>query len=65
MRDLEDGFEEEYTLVGSQEANPMEGRISDDSPFGRGLYGHVAGEKVVVDAPVGSINYEIISVEND
>ena len=45
--------------------NPMEGRISDDSPFGRGLYGHVAGEKVVVDAPVGSINYEIISVEND
>ena len=65
VRDLEDGFEEEYTLVGSQEANPMEGRISDDSPFGRGLYGHVAGEKVVVDAPVGSINYEIISVEND
>lgn len=65
VRDLEDGFEEEYTLVGSQETNPMEGRISDDSPFGRGLYGHVAGEKVVVDAPVGSINYEIISVEND
>ena len=65
VRDLEDGFEEEYTLVGSQEANPMEGRISDDSPFGRGLYGHVAGEKVVVDAPVGSLHYEIISVEND
>ena len=35
VRDLDEGYEETYTIVGSQEANPMEGRVSDDSPFGR------------------------------
>lgn len=65
VRDVEDGYEEEYVIVGSQEANPMEGKVSDDSPFGRGLYGHVAGEKVKIEAPVGELNFEIISVEND
>jgi len=64
VRDLEDGSEEEYTIVGSQEANPMEGRVSDDSPFGRGLYGHVAGEKVKIEAPIGELYFEIVSVEN-
>ncbi|MCF0137655.1 MAG: transcription elongation factor GreA [Oscillospiraceae bacterium] len=65
VRDLDEGYEETYELVGSQEANPMQGRVSDDSPFGRGLYGHVAGEKVKVDAPAGELHFEIISVEND
>ena len=64
VRDLDDGYEEDYTIVGSQEANPMEGRVSDDSPFGRGLYGHVAGEKITVDAPAGELHFEILSVEN-
>ncbi|MDO4816499.1 MAG: transcription elongation factor GreA [Bacillota bacterium] len=65
VKDLEDGFEEVYEIVGSQEANPMQGRVSDDSPFGRALYGHVAGDKVKVDAPAGEMNFEILSVEND
>ena len=65
VRDIDEGYEEEYTVVGSQEANPMEGRVSDDSPFGRGLYGHVAGEKITVDAPAGELHFEILSVEND
>lgn len=60
-----DGDVEEYTVVGSQEANPMEGRISDDSPFGRGLYGHVAGDTVEVEAPIGTLKYTIVSVENN
>lgn len=60
-----DGETEEYTIVGSQEANPMEGRISDDSPFGRGLYGHVVGDTVEVDAPIGTLKYTIVSVENN
>ena len=42
----------------------MEGRVSDDSPFGRGLYGHKVGEKIKVDAPSGELHFEIISVEN-
>ena len=64
VRDLDEGYEEEYTIVGSQEANPMEYRVSDDSPFGRGLYGHVAGDKIDVEAPAGTLHFEIISVEN-
>ena len=65
VRDLDEGCEEQYTIVGSQEADPMSGRVSDDSPFGRGLYGHVAGDKIDVDAPAGVLHFEIVSVENN
>ena len=50
--------------MGSQEANPRAGRISDDSPVGRGLHGHRAGETVSIMAPAGELKFEIISVEN-
>ncbi len=53
---------ETYEIVGSQEANPMSGRISDDSPFGRGLVGHKAGETVNVEAPVGVLKFKIIKI---
>lgn len=62
--DIEEDFEESYEIVGSQEANPKAGRISDDSPVGKGLHGHKAGDEVVVDAPGGSIKLRIVSVEN-
>ena len=64
VRDLDEDYEETYTIVGSQEANPMEGRVSDDSPFGRSLYGHVAGDKISVEAPAGELHFEILSIEN-
>ena len=64
VRDVEDDFEETYEIVGSQEANPMEKRISDDSPLGQGLIGHRAGETVTVHAPIGDLVFEILSVEN-
>ena len=64
VRDVEDDFEETYEIVGSQEANPRAGRISDDSPVGQGLHGHRAGETVVINAPVGELKFEILSVEN-
>lgn len=64
VRDVEDGFEENYEIVGSQEANPREGRISDDSPVGRGLKGHKAGDTVTISAPAGELKFQIISVEN-
>ncbi len=63
VRRLSDNAEYKYKLVGSQEANPMEGKISDDSPFGRALYGHGLGEVVDVDAPAGVIQYEILGIE--
>ncbi len=62
--DMEDEFEEAYEIVGSQEANPREGRISDDSPLGKGLHGHRAGDVAVIDAPVGQLRFKIVSVEN-
>ncbi len=64
VRDLEDGFEETYEIVGSQEANPRQHRISDDSPVGRGLHGHRAGETVSIQAPAGELKFQILSLEN-
>ena len=63
VQDQETGDEEIYAIVGSQEANPMECRISDDSPFGRALLGHTVGDLVEVEAPVGSLKYKILSIE--
>ena len=63
--DVDEDVEEEYTIVGSQEANPMEGCISDDSPFGFALKGHKVGETVTVTAPVGELQFKIIAVENE
>ena len=60
---LEDNEIEEYLVVGSQEANPMNGRISDDSPFGRSLIGSAVGQTITVDAPAASIRYEILSIQ--
>ena len=61
--DLELDEEEEYTVVGSQEADPMNFRISDDSPFGRAMSGKTVGEEVEVEAPIGVLKFRIISVE--
>ena len=61
--DLEFDEEEEYTIVGSQEADPMNFRISDDSPFGRAMTGKTVGDEVEVEAPVGVLRFRILSVE--
>ena len=64
VKDLEDGFEETYEIVGSQEANPRMGKISDDSPLFRGMKGHKAGETITISVPAGELRFEIVSVEN-
>ena len=64
VHDLDEDAEENFEIVGSQEANPRAGRISDDSPVGKGLIGHRAGETVVIHAPAGEFRFEILSVEN-
>lgn len=64
VKDADEGFEEEYQIVGSQEANPMQGRISEDSPFGRGLMGHQVGDIVIIDAPAGQLRFEILEIQN-
>ena len=60
--DIEFNEECEYQIVGSQEADPRKNRISDDSPFGRGLMGHKAGETVTVEAPAGALQFKILDV---
>ena len=64
IREQSENEEETYEIVGSQEANPMQGRISDESPLGRSLMGHVKGDVVAFEAPMGVLHYEIVSVEN-
>ena len=60
--DVEYNEEEEYQIVGSQEANPAIGRISDESPIGRALMGHQPGDVISVEAPGGSFEYKILDV---
>jgi transcription elongation factor GreA len=60
----EDGSESEcYIIVGPAEANPREGRISNESPLGRALMEHRAGDTVRVEAPRGSFTVHILKVE--
>jgi len=51
--------QEEYQIVSSAEANPMSGKISDESPLGKALMGRKAGEKVTVHAPAGETVFTI------
>ena len=53
---------ETYQIVGAAEADPTRGRISNESPLGRALMGHRAGEIVEVQAPAGVLAFEISSV---
>ncbi len=62
VKDIEMDEESTYELVGSQEANPMKGRVSDDAPFGRAMVGARVGDIVKVEAPVGVIEYEVIKI---
>jgi transcription elongation factor GreA len=54
---------ESYTIVGAAEANPIHGKISNESPLGKALLNRKAGERVQVDAPAGSFTVEILKVE--
>ena len=61
----ENGYvaEEIYTIVGSTETDPSNGRISNESPIGKALLGHAAGDVVRVKAPAGDIEFKIVRVE--
>ena len=63
LEDLEEDEEEEYHFVGSQEADPMDGKISDESPFGKAMLGKKVGDVVEVEAPIGIVKYEILKIE--
>lgn len=62
LKDLDHGDELEYTLVGSPEANPMQGRISNESPVGKALMGRQIGANVEVEVPAGILRYEVLEI---
>ena len=53
----------EYSLVGSNEANPLMNRISDQSPIGRALIGSKVGDVVTVEAPAGEMQFKVLDVQ--
>jgi transcription elongation factor GreA len=57
------GQEKKYTIVGSNEANPKEGKISNESTVGKALLGKKTGEKFIVQTPAGEVEYQIVSIE--
>jgi transcription elongation factor GreA len=62
VKDVKKKQELEYIIVASAEANPLAGKISNESPVGAALLGHKAGDKLTVDVPGGSVKYEVISI---
>ena len=63
VRDLEFNEDETYEIVGSQEADPAIFRVSDDSPFGKGLMDHKKGDIVEIETPSGDLKFEILRIE--
>ena len=65
VQNMETGAEISYRITGSQEADPMQFRISDDSPFGRAAVGKAIGDTFVVNAPNGSYQMKVINVTRE
>ena len=61
--ELPEGDEETYTIVGSAEADPFEGKISNDSPIAKSLLGRKVGDQVTVQTPGGEMNVKIIEIK--
>ncbi len=64
VKRLSDDVEATYEIVGFAQSNPAEGKISDESPVGKALMGSKIGATVVVEAPIGNLEFEIISIGN-
>ena len=62
LKDLEFDEEEVYHIVGSAEADPMDNKISDESPMGKALLGHKLGDDVQVEAPAGATHFEVMEI---
>lgn len=58
----QNGKVEQFTIVGSVESNPTEGKISNDSPVGRALMGHKVKDKIKIPTPGGTIKYTIVEI---
>ncbi len=64
FKELPDEEPESYTIVGAAEADPLSGKISNDSPIARSLIGHKVGDEVEIQIPAGSMKVAILDVKN-
>lgn len=62
LKDMDFGEEEEYSIVGSAEADPFTNKISNESPVGKAALGQTKGAVIEVDVPAGLLCYQIISI---
>lgn len=62
IKEIDSDEIETYHIVGSSEANPLDGKISDESPIGKALISHKTGDIVEVETPSGLIKFKIISI---
>lgn len=62
FKELPDGIEEEYTIVGKAEADPFSGKISNESPIAQALLGKTVGDKVQINTPGGTMEVEITNI---
>ena len=62
IREVGSDETEEYRIVGSTEADPLGGRISDESPIGKALLGHAVGDQVEVKIPAGVVHYAVVEI---
>jgi len=65
VKDMKTGEVTDYKITGSQEANPMQFKISDDSPFGRAMVGKGVGDVFTVHAPNGDYDMEVVAVSRE
>ncbi|MGC8651349.1 MAG: transcription elongation factor GreA [Minisyncoccia bacterium] len=53
----------EFTIIGAHEANPAEGKISNESPLGKAFLGHKKGDIIIVKTPQGDVKYKILNIQ--
>ena len=63
IKEVGGGKPEVYQLVGAAEANPKDGRISNESPLGKALLGRKIGDEIKVNAPSGTIPFKVVAVD--
>jgi transcription elongation factor GreA len=63
IREVGTDYEETYTIVGSMEADPTNGRVSNESPMGQALLGKKIGQEAIVASPAGEITFEVVKIQ--
>ena len=63
VQDVDSGDVYEYAIVGAEEADPYEDKISNESPVGAGLMGAAKGQTVEIEVPMGLLRYKVLDIK--